>query len=130
MNRLIYILVIGFLLVACTSNTIMKKPDDLIPKDQMVDLITDMLLASAGENIKNIHLERKVNYYPLIFDKYQIDSTRFKESNIYYTSRIDDYDEILKKVEIRLKEIREKYEKERLKQDSIIGNNEEMRFED
>jgi len=117
-------------MVACTSNTIMKKPDDLISKDQMVDLLTDMLLASAGENIKNIHLERKVNYYPLIYEKYQIDSIRFMESNFYYTSRIDDYDEILRKVEARLKEIREKYERERLKKDSVIGSSPEMRYEE
>ena len=98
MYKIIYITFLSLLLINCTSNTIIKKPDNLIPKNQMVDVLTDMFLASGGENIKNIHLQRKVNYFPLVFEKHHIDSTQFKESNFYYVSRIDDYEEILKKV--------------------------------
>ena len=105
--------------MACTSNTIIKKPDDLISKNQMVDLLTDMLIAAGAENIKNIDLERNVNYFPLIFEKYGIDSTRFKESNYYYTSQIDDYEKILKKVDLRLKALKEKLDNEIKLQDSL-----------
>lgn len=107
------------LLAACTSNTILKKPDNLIPKDQMVDLITDLLLAEGGKNIRNIDMERQTNYYPLVFEKYNIDSAQFMESNYYYTSRIDDYDEILAAVELRLKGWNEEYNLLRKQQDSI-----------
>ena len=95
MRNFFYIAVLIFLLTNCTSNTIISKPKNLIPKDKMVDVITDMLLASGGENIKNIQLQRKVNYFPLVYEKYQIDSTQFKESNFYYVSRIDDYEDII-----------------------------------
>ncbi len=105
--------------MACTSNTIIKKPDHLISKNKMVDLLTDMLIASGAENIKNIDLERNVNYFPLVFEKYGIDSTQFKESNYYYTSRIDDYEKILKKVDQRLKAIKEKLDNEIKLQDSL-----------
>ena len=105
--------------MACTSNTIIKKPDNLIPKNQMEDLITDMLIAAGSENIKNINLERNVNYFPLIFEKYGIDSTRFKESNYYYTSQIDDYEKILRKVDVRLKALKEKLDNEIKLQDSL-----------
>ncbi|MDD3723069.1 MAG: DUF4296 domain-containing protein [Lutibacter sp.] len=105
--------------MACTSNTIIKKPNHLISKNQMVDLLTDMLIASGAENIKNIDLERNVNYFPLVFEKYGIDSTRFKESNYYYTSKIDDYEKILKKVDQRLKAIKEKLDNEIKLQDSL-----------
>ena len=88
-----------FLIIAsCTSNTIYKEPDDLISKKQMVSLLTDLYLSSGTTNIKNINLENKVDYTPLIFEKYKIDSNRFKRSNFYYTSRIDDYDAILEAV--------------------------------
>lgn len=124
MNKYFYIIGViglGFSLFfgACTSNTIIKKPNNLIPKDQMVDLLTEMLLASGAENVKNLDLQRKVNYFPIVFEKYDIDSTRFKESNYYYTSRIDDYDEILGKVDERLKVLEQHYEKERKISDSI-----------
>jgi len=121
MNKPLYIIILSFLLVACTSNTIIEKPDNLIPKDKMVDLMTDLLLATGARNIKNINEERKVNYFPLVFEKYNIDSTQFKESNFYYTSKIDDYDIMLKEVERRLKKLKLEFDKEREKQDSITN---------
>jgi len=119
MNKIFYILFFSFFFMNCTSNTIIKKPDNLISKELMVDLLTDMYLANGATNIKSIQLERNPNYFPLVYQKYQIDSTRFKESNFYYTSRIDDYDNILNKVDLRLKGLRKKYEDEKEVQDSI-----------
>lgn len=119
MNKYIYILFITFFMFSCTSNTILKKPDNLIPEDQMVDLLTDLLLAVNAETTKNLDLKRKVNYHPLVFEKYNIDSTQFKESNFYYTSRVDDYDVILLKVEERLKTLNKKFETLKREEDSI-----------
>lgn len=119
MKKISYLFFLSVFLMACTSNTIIKKPDHLIPKNQMVDLLTDMLIASGAENIKNINLERNVNYFPLVYEKYGIDSTRFKESNYYYTSQIDDYEKILKKVDERLKALKEKLDNEIKLQDSL-----------
>ena len=101
--RLPYIILAILLLAACTSNTIYKKPDNLIPKKQMVNLLTDMYLANAATHVKTIKLERNLDYMPLVYEKYGIDSLRFQTSNIYYMSRIDDYEAIYKKVEVRLK---------------------------
>lgn len=119
MNKKIYIFILSVFLGACTSNTILKKPENLIPKEQMVDLLTDIFLANGGDNIKNLNLQRNVNYFPLIFDKYQIDTIQFKESNYYYTSRIDDYDEILGEVDKHLKALRKQLEFEVKMKDSI-----------
>ncbi|MFA5296721.1 MAG: DUF4296 domain-containing protein [Lutibacter sp.] len=119
MKKISYFIFLSIFFMACTSNTIIKKPDHLIPKNQMVDLITDMLIASGAENIKNINLERNVNYFPLVFEKYGIDSTRFKESNYYYTSRIDDYEQILQKVDERLKALKKEIDDKIKLQDSL-----------
>ncbi|MDT8417210.1 MAG: DUF4296 domain-containing protein [Lutibacter sp.] len=132
MKKFSYLFFLSIFLMACTSNTIMKKPDDLISKNQMVDLLTDMLIASGAENIKNADLERNVNYFPLVFEKYGIDSTRFKESSFYYTSQIDDYEKILKKVDERLKTLKEEFDneiklKDSLKNDSIKNLREDFK---
>ncbi len=119
MNKFIYIVLISFLLLNCTSNTILKKPDNLIPKDQMVDLLTDLFIAMNAQTTKNIDLKRNVNYFPLVFEKYKIDSTQFKESNYYYTSKVDDYDDILNDVQVRLETLNEVYKKEKKLKDSI-----------
>lgn len=119
MKKISYLFFFSVFFMACTSNTIIKKPDNLISKNQMVDLLTDMLIASGAENIKNENLERNVNYFPLVFEKYGIDSTQFKESNYYYTSRIDDYEKILKKVDERLKSIKKELDEKIKLQDSL-----------
>jgi len=119
MNKYIYILFLSFFMLSCTSNTILKKPDDLIPEDQMVDLLTDLFLAINAGTTKNLDLKRQVNYYPLVFEKHNIDSARFKESNFYYTSRVDDYDAILVKVDERLKALSEEFEALKREEDSI-----------
>ncbi len=96
------------LLASCTSNTIYKKPKDLIPKDTMVLLITDMLLANSSKHVKNKHLE-KINYMPLVYDMYKIDTARFKKSNVYYTSKIDEYEAIFTAVKNNLEKNQKKY---------------------
>ena len=121
MNKFLSILLVGVFLVNCTSNTIIKKPKNLIPKEQMVDLLTDLLLANGSGSIKNRQLKRNVNYYPLIFEKYNIDTTQFKESNYYYASKVDEYDEIIRKVEARLEALSKQFEDERKLKDSLTN---------
>lgn len=125
MNKFFYILFLSIFLTNCTSNTIIEKPDNLIPEDKMVDVLTDLFIASGGKTIKNIHSNRNVNYYSLVYDKYHIDSTQIKESNFYYTTKIDTYNKILDRVEKRLKKLRDKFEIERKIQDSIKRENRE-----
>ena len=129
MSKFFYIALLGLFLINCTSNTIIKKPDNLVSKDEMANILTDMFLASGGENIKNLQLQRKVNYFPLVYEKHKIDSTRFKESNFYYVSRIDDYQEILDKVDKKLKALRKLNQEEMEVRDSIKKRDRKKDFE-
>ena len=95
---------------SCTSRTIYKKPKDLVSKEQMVDLWVDIMIANGARNKKNKMAQRKINYMPFIYKKYNIDSTRFMQSNIYYTSKIEEYEKMFQEVEVRLKKIREIYD--------------------
>ena len=90
MKHFFYIAILLFLL-SCTSNTIYKKPKNLVPKDSMIALLTDMYIASSAKNVKNKFLKREKNYMALVYGKYKIDSTRFDVSNDYYTSKIEEY---------------------------------------
>ena len=114
-----------FLIVSCTSNTIFKAPDDLIPKDSMQLLMIDMLIADAAKFQKNNNLERNINYMPLVYEKYNIDSTRFHNSNLYYTSKIDEYNKMLDTIKSRLQYIKNDFDAKKkvidsLRRDSII----------
>jgi len=109
-------------MVSCTSNTIYKKPKDLIPKDTMVLLLTDLFIANTAYSYKNRGLRKKTNYMPLLYNKYKIDSVRFLESNLYYTSIIDEYDEIYKEVKSNLTALKITLEKELKITDSLNLN--------
>ena len=101
MKKISYAFLFVFL-SSCTSNTIFEKPKDLIPKDTMSLLIQEMMIASSAKNIKNIHLEKKINYMPFVYDTFKIDSVRFQNSNSYYVTKIDLYKEIFTDVKAKL----------------------------
>ena len=119
MKKQIFFVFVVMFLYNCTSNTIYKKPTDLIPKDTMAILIHEMIIAASAKNIKTINLQRKINYFPFVYDRFKIDSTRFMKSSLYYTSRIDDYDEILSKVKTTLEIEKKKYSTLKTINDSI-----------
>ncbi|WP_405610117.1 DUF4296 domain-containing protein [Polaribacter sp. Asnod1-A03] len=123
MKKTSYLLIFIFL-VSCTSNTIFKEPEDLIPKDTMKLLIEDMMIASSSKFVKNKNGHSKVNYMSFVYDKYKIDSLRFKKSNFYYTSKIDLYEEMIEDVKSNLEVRKNFYTKlskhnDSLKKDSL-----------
>lgn len=120
MKKISVISVLFLIIVGCTSKTIYSKPNDLIPKDSMSLLLKDLFLANAAKNIKNVRLQRRINYHPLVYEKFKIDSSRFETSNFYYISRIDDYEDILEKVILSIEADQKIYiEKKKIK-DSIF----------
>jgi len=119
MKQFIAVILISIFIISCTSNTIYKKPENLISKDLMVDLLVDMQLALGAKTIKNKDGNRKVEYMHLVYEKYGIDSAQFSKSNFYYTTNIDDYNKILKKVKKRLGEMKKKFEFEQVLKDSL-----------
>ena len=118
MKKLSYIFVIS-LLVSCTSNTILKEPKDLIPRDTMNLLIQDMVIALSAKHVKTINNQKKINYMPFIYDKYKIDSGRFQKSNFYYLSKIDLYEEMISDVVDDLAKKKDVYTKLSDRLDSI-----------
>lgn len=107
------------MLCSCTSNTIFEKPKDLIPKDTMSLLVQEMMVASSATFIKNKDMERNINYMPLVYDKFKIDSVRFQTSNLYYMSKIDAYKLIFEEAKNSLKQQKEYYDKIKSRKDSI-----------
>ncbi len=108
-------------LVSCTSNTIYEKPKNLIPKDSMINLLTDMYIATSAKGVKNKHDQNNVNYMPLIFNKHQIDTIRFHKSNQYYTSKIDEYSLMLKQVKKNIDSLQKLYNKKKREKDSLAS---------
>lgn len=127
MKQFLYFFLVVFF-TSCTtgSNTIYKKPENLIPRDSMVNLLVDMYIASSSKHFKNKKLERDVDYMPLVYKKYKIDSLRFKESNIYYTSKVESYDLLLKLAKEKLEKLQKKYADSLMKSDSLMKLEDDM----
>ncbi len=118
MKNISYLLIFIFL-GSCTSNTILEKPEDLIPRDTMSILIQEMMIASSAKHVKNKNFERKIEYMSLVYDQFEIDSTRFQTSNLYYMSKIDVYQEIFENAKVRLEKQKAFYEEIKNKKNPI-----------
>lgn len=102
---ILFLIIITFL--ACESKVDYQKPEKFIPKEQMIELLLDMHMAVGSSNLQNLKLEKNRNYMSLVYEKYGVDSTQFKLNNIYYTSNIDEYEEIFEAVEQRLDKLKD-----------------------
>ena len=102
------VILLSVLAIACNSNTIFEKPKDLISKEEMVLLLTDLYIATAAKSYANKQDDKNIDYTFIVFEKYGIDSGRFKRSNYYYTTKIDDYDKIYLQVQANIKTLKEK----------------------
>jgi len=81
--------------VSCYSFQKPEKPEHLISKKEMVNIIIDLrLLASANGSNQKVLQDKGVYSEEYVFKKYNIDSLTFALSNNYYAYYVEDYDEI------------------------------------
>lgn len=98
------IVILTLLFLGCQDVKKTEKPKNLIAKDLMVDILTDVYISNAARsvNIKRLK-EYNIRLDSIIYKKYQIDSLQFVESNAFYSSNLKTYTKIITSVEERLK---------------------------
>ena len=109
MKNILSIILLFLLSISCNSNAV-KKPENLIEREKMVDIIYDLSILEAAKSQKPIVLEQyqiKSNTY--IYKKYQIDSLQFANSVKFYATDLEKYygiyDSVNKRIERNLKRI-------------------------
>ncbi|WP_435623664.1 DUF4296 domain-containing protein [Flagellimonas sp.] len=109
------ILFLGCLIVGCAQKVI-EPPENLIPESKMVDILHDLaILTAAKKSFAYVLDNNNVEAMDFIFQKYQIDSTQFAQSDKYYASIPLQYQMIYEKVEVRLEKKRKALEEENTK---------------
>lgn len=104
LTNIFAILFLG-LVLSCQSVDKQEKPENLIPEDKMVDLLTDLLRLDAAENYSSIEFKkRKINTKDLIFETYKVDSLQFVESSRYYAEDFKVNKRIYDSVQTRFEE--------------------------
>lgn len=131
MKKLLTVFIISILSLSCQHIEKPKKPENLIEKETLVEILVDTYLSNAVrsktyQEIKdgNIRLEK------YIYQKYAIDSLQFAESNAYYSADMDGYLLMLKEVEQKLKELKGEEEEPLKEVDSELDKNKDLEQSD
>ncbi len=121
---LILVCILGFF--GCQNVDQPKKPKDLIPKNKMVDILTESYMANAARSVNNqTIIEKGVVLDSLIYRNFGVDSLQFANSNAYYAADVNSYMEIFKEVELRLTTMQQRLDSIRVREiklkDSLNG---------
>lgn len=105
--------------VSCVEKLI-EKPDNLIPRDKMVAVLKDMAILNAARTTNTLVLkENGIEPTQYLFDKYNIDSTIFVESDRYYASLPLEYVSMYEEIEASLTKEKEIMDKTKKINDSL-----------
>lgn len=121
--KLGYVFMVFLMLFSCNRNAY-EAPENLISEEQMVDVLYDHMLLNAAKGINKKILEKHIaNPTQYIFDKYNIDSTQFAQSNTYYAHNSEVYasiyERLKEKLELDKKTMEDLVAEEKKKRDSI-----------
>jgi hypothetical protein len=94
MKKALSFLAILILFLSCKEELI-EKPDRLIEKDKMVDIMYDLAVLQGIKYQNPTSLVTyNINPSQYIYKKYKIDSLQFAKSNVYYASNYEVYKDI------------------------------------
>jgi hypothetical protein len=80
-----------------------EKPENLIPEEKMVDVLTEAYLINAARSFdKRTIIENRVKLDSFIYKRFNIDSLQFAQSNAFYTSDLNKYNDLFTKVQTRI----------------------------
>lgn len=102
----IYFLLL-LLLAACAGNDGVSKPDDLIPADKMADILTEVHLAESQVGRYALRTADSSNMVfnrlnQNIMKKFDVDTSAYRQSYIYYSSHPAEFEQIYKDVTDKL----------------------------
>ena len=99
---------------------LMDKPEDLIPKDKMINILKDMtILNSARSTSVTVFHDYKIEPTTFLFSKYGVDSLQFVTSDNYYASLPNEYEAMYAEIEKQLDSEKEQMTEAKRIKDSL-----------
>lgn len=100
--RQLFILFFALFVVSCSKNPV-PKPDNLLDEETMINILYDIsLLQAIDGSMPNKLKEQDIKMDQYIFEKYKIDSTTYRQNQLYYAGDARKYKKIYDKVLERL----------------------------
>jgi hypothetical protein len=115
-----YLIILTSLAVVSCTEKLIEKPNNLIPRDKMVVILKDMAILNAARTTNTLVLrENGIEPTQHLFEKYDIDSTIFVESDRYYASLPLEYVSIYEEIEASLTKQKEVMDEAKKINDSL-----------
>ncbi|MCR9229180.1 MAG: DUF4296 domain-containing protein [Flavobacteriaceae bacterium] len=95
--------ILGFIILVSCAEKVVDEPENLIPKEKMTEILHDLAILNAAKSgASRKFTDSGIDIMEFLYAKYDIDSTQFSESDLYYASIPLEYQTIYKDVEARL----------------------------
>lgn len=121
--RKIIVVFCGMLAFLGCNDGSVPKPENLIAKDKMIDILYDIsLLEAVKSQNANTGIGNQVSN-EFIYKKYKIDSVTFVNSNKYYASDFEEYKKMYDQVKERLDKKAVDIEREMNKKGDVVPAN-------
>lgn len=102
MKKYIWCLIVLIGMVSCKEGAV-SKPDNLLSKEQMANVLYDVTLINAMKGVDKKGLDASfLHFDAYIYKKHNIDSAQFASSNNYYSANPLQYDKIYELVNAQL----------------------------
>ncbi len=116
-------MLLGLALLVSCEEKIIEKPNDLIPKERMTQMLYDLAVINAAKSTGSVTLELYFDSpTTFLFEKYGVDSMQFVSSDVYYASQPLVYESIYKEVAAKLEKDKERAEEARKRKNDSLSS--------
>ena len=106
MNTRKLFFLMSLVIFSCTESLQNRPPDDLIPPQQMSQILSDIILMKNIKSNNSFIKDKKQLLVPqYLYDKYGIDSSQLASSQSYYAKNPKRYLPVFKLVQTQLKKL-------------------------
>ena len=115
----LFVILFALLLTSC-GEKLLDKPEDLIPKDKMINILKDItILNSARSTSVTVLHDHKIEPTTFVFSNYGVDSLQFVTSDRYYASLPNEYEAMYVEIEKQLDNQKEQMSEAKKIKDSL-----------
>jgi hypothetical protein len=107
------VLIFLFAAYACSKPPV-KKPQNLVDKDRMIDILVDVHLAEAAFNSRRhrdtvVGKSSSADFYYSVLQKHEVKDTIFEKSLVFYASQPRQFEKMYRQVMNQLTEIEQEF---------------------
>jgi len=114
MEKIYILLTLIFLSIYSCDDPVVEKPKKLIPREKMIEMLTDIHIAEATySNRKNqdslLQNSKPADFYYSVLKKHNVTDTVFEKSYIFYASNPKNFEKMYRQVMNNLNEMEQEF---------------------